>query len=99
MGELTPDMSLEAKLTSIWEELFGIAPIRADDDFFLLGGGSLMALTLMAAIEEATGQDLEISVLLEVRSIAGLAALLHHGVKRGGLVQARGGTGCSCCPD
>jgi acetoacetyl-CoA synthetase len=93
MGGLTPDMSLEEKLTSIWEELFGITPIRSDDDFFQLGGDSLMALTLMAAIEEATGQDLAISVLLEVRSIAGLAALLRDGARRGGLVQARSGTG------
>jgi acetoacetyl-CoA synthetase len=95
MGELTPDMSLEAKLTSIWEELFAIAPIRSDDDFFQLGGDSLMALTLMAAIEEATGQDLAISVLLEVRSIAGLAALLRDGVRQGRLIQARSGTGAS----
>lgn len=93
MGELTPDMSLEAKLTSIWEELFGMAPIRSDDDFFQLGGDSLTAVRLMAAIEEATGQNLAISVLLEVRSIAGLAALLRNGVQRPGLSQARSGTG------
>ena len=72
------DTPLEVRLTAIWEELFGIAPIRPDDDYFELGGDSLLAVTLMAAIEEATGHDLPLSALLETRTIQGLAALLRR---------------------
>ena len=92
---LPADTPLEVRLTAIWEELFGIAPIRPDDDYFELGGDSLLAVTLMAAIEEATGHDLPLSVLLETRTIQGLAALLRSGAECAvaNLVQVREGMG------
>jgi acetoacetyl-CoA synthetase len=92
---LPPEASLETRLTAIWEELFGIAPIRPDDDYFELGGDSLLAVTLMAAIETATGQDLPLSVLLETRTIRGLAALLRSDGEAppANLVQVREGSG------
>lgn len=90
-ASLPPDTPLEVRLATIWEELFGIAPIKPDDDYFQLGGDSLMAVGLMAAIEVATGQALPISVLLEVRTIAGLVRLLS------GEVQASSGSPVQVC--
>jgi acetoacetyl-CoA synthetase len=93
---LLPDhASLETRLTDIWEELFGISPIRPDDDYFELGGDSLLAATLMAAIEETTGQDLLISALLESRTIAALARLLRSSMAAApsNIVQVRTGEG------
>ena len=92
---LPPEASLETRLTVIWEELFGIEPIEPDDDYFGLGGDSLLAVTLMAAIETATGQNLPLSVLLETRTIRGLAALLQSDAATplANLVQVREGRG------
>jgi acetoacetyl-CoA synthetase len=94
-ASLPSDTPLEVRLTTIWEELFGIAPIKPDDDYFQLGGDSLMAVSLIAAIEEATGQALPISVLLEVRTIVGLTDLLSGEMQAspGNPIQVRAGEG------
>jgi acetoacetyl-CoA synthetase len=89
------DAPIEARLTAIWEEVFGIVPLGPDADFFRLGGDSLTALSLMAAIEEATGQRLPTSVLMERHTVAALAELLREeaGVASGSVVRVRPGEG------
>src|SRR5204863_9963420 len=65
---------LEHQIAALWEELFDVRPIGASDDFFDLGGDSLLAAALMAAIEETCGRVLPPSVLLEASTVARLAA-------------------------
>ena len=70
-GLLSPT---EALLAGIWSELLGRGDIGPEDDFFDLGGDSLLALCLVEDISERTGRDLPLSVLLEratIRHVAG----------------------------
>jgi len=67
---------VEARLRRIWQELFGWPDIAPDDDFFEIGGDSLLAAELMVAIEEEFGLTLPNRVLLDAPTIAGLARLL-----------------------
>jgi len=69
-----PRSPLEHQIAAIWEGLFAMAPVGAHDDFFDLGGDSLLAAGLMAAIEEACGRVLSPAVLLEAPTVASLAA-------------------------
>jgi acyl-CoA synthetase (AMP-forming)/AMP-acid ligase II/thioesterase domain-containing protein/acyl carrier protein len=71
---VAPRSPLEHQVAAIWEELFDVSSIGADDDFFDLGGDSLMAAALMAAIEETCGRVLSPAVLLEASTVARLAA-------------------------
>ncbi len=48
----TPD---EETLAAIWSELLGVEQVGARDDFFALGGQSLLAIRLVAEIERAFG--------------------------------------------
>jgi amino acid adenylation domain-containing protein len=73
---VAPRSPLEHQIAGIWEQLFGLAPIGATDDFFDLGGDSLLAAALVSAIEEACGRSLAPSALLEAPTVAGLAAAL-----------------------
>lgn len=73
---VAPRSPLEHQIAGIWERLFGLAPIGATDDFFDLGGDSLLAAALASAIEEACGRSLAPSVLLEAPTVAGLAVAL-----------------------
>jgi amino acid adenylation domain-containing protein len=73
---LAPRSPLEHQIAGIWEGLFGIAPIGASDDFFDLGGDSLLAAALVSAIEETCGRSLAPSALLEAPSVGALAAAL-----------------------
>jgi thioesterase domain-containing protein/aryl carrier-like protein len=50
--------------------------VAADDDFFRLGGDSLLALRLLAAVERRFGCDLGLASLIQTPTVEGQAALL-----------------------
>gem|GEM_PF-5247720 len=51
-------------LTDIWVDLLGVAEVEEDDNFFDLGGSSLLALQLSATVEERLGVSFPSSVFL-----------------------------------
>jgi amino acid adenylation domain-containing protein len=67
---------IERRLTSIWEKIFKIQPIGIKDDFFSLGGNSLLALSLVAEITKAFNQNFSPAILFETPTIEKLATLL-----------------------
>jgi len=73
---IPPRSPMEHQIAAIWEELFGVAPIGAADNFFDLGGDSLIAAAFVAAIEETCGRAVSPSVLLEASTVADLAATM-----------------------
>jgi len=73
---VAPRSPLEHQLAAIWEEVFGLSPIGRADDFFDLGGDSLIAAALMAAIEEGCSRVLPPAVLLEAPTVARLADVI-----------------------
>lgn len=54
---------LEEKLLKIWREVLNVPALTTTDDFFDLGGNSLLAVRLMARIEQETGYKLPLSTL------------------------------------
>ncbi len=66
----------EKLLERIWSELLGIRSIGVEDDFFQLGGHSLHAVRLFAAIRKQFGLSLPLSTLFANASIRLLAALI-----------------------
>ncbi|HEY4328372.1 MAG TPA: AMP-binding protein [Phycisphaerae bacterium] len=71
-----PRGDLELKLGEIWESVLGQSPIGRQDDFFQLGGDSLMATGIVARVEEELGRLPPLSLFLEASTIAGQAELL-----------------------
>ena len=63
-------------LTDIWQELLGHSKITIDDNFFTLGGHSLVALRLFSRIDNIFGKRLPLAMLLSYPTIRQLAALL-----------------------
>ena len=67
-------------MAGIWSELLEQGEIGPEDDFFELGGDSLLAVWLMEEITERTGRELPLSLLLEGATIRHLASALDaHG--------------------
>ena len=64
----------QAELVCIWQELLGVEPIGIRDDFFELGGDSLLATVMLAAIEEALGDTVPSTILLAGSTIEQVAA-------------------------
>jgi acetoacetyl-CoA synthetase len=62
--------SLEGLVTSVWERVLGATALAPGDDFYELGGTSLLALRLCNEIQALTGCDLPPSALLDAPTIA-----------------------------
>jgi amino acid adenylation domain-containing protein/non-ribosomal peptide synthase protein (TIGR01720 family) len=84
----------EIRLLEIWETVLGRAGININDDYFELGGHSVLAVRLMAKVEQAFHRRLPISYLFQNPTVKKLAAALQQGVPAAtvqGPVQIRGG--------
>ena len=66
----------ERELGLIFEEVLDHRPISVNDDFFDLGGQSLLAGSVVVKIEQTFGRKLSLAKFLEAPTIARLAALL-----------------------
>lgn len=72
-----PRNDVEEQLVAMWQELLGIDRIGVRDNFFDLGGHSLIAVRLFAQVKRTFSVDFPISVLVEaptVEAVAGLVA-------------------------
>ena len=67
----------ETTLALMWSELLGISDIGRDDNFFSLGGHSLMALRLFSRINREFDLSLPLASLIIQPTIRGLAGLIH----------------------
>ena len=73
---IAPRNHVEAQLAGFWQELLGVERAGVDDDFFELGGYSLIAVRLFAKIKKAFGVDLGLETLFRAPTIASCAQLL-----------------------
>ena len=60
----------ERELANLYMQVLGLDRVGLDDDFFELGGDSLAAIELIAAIDEHFGVELSAPVLLESPTVA-----------------------------
>jgi acyl-CoA synthetase (AMP-forming)/AMP-acid ligase II/aryl carrier-like protein len=68
-----PRDETEAALCRMWEEILGIQPIGVEDDFFRLGGDSILAAQFLKRLREATGCELSMVRLFEAPTISAIA--------------------------
>ncbi len=71
-----PIMGVEDTLASWWQELLGVDKVGLDDDFFGLGGHSLVGVRLFAKIKKTFQVDIELAVLFEARTVRQLALVI-----------------------
>jgi acyl transferase domain-containing protein len=71
-----PESEVESVLAEWWQELLGVETAGLDDDFFDLGGHSLIAVRMFSKIKKTYQQDLSLSTLFEARTIRQLAGLI-----------------------
>jgi acyl carrier protein len=68
-----PRNEIEVKLQAIFAEVLGRPAIGIDDNFFRMGGHSLLAARAAVRIGDAFGVNLALSAFLEMPTISALA--------------------------
>jgi hypothetical protein len=75
-GPVQPRTDAEELVARVWASVLGGALPGALDDFFEIGGHSLLALRVIARLSAATGVDLPIQSFFADTTVAGVAAEL-----------------------
>lgn len=73
---VAPDDDVTRELGKIWQRVLGISSVAPEDDFFRIGGNSLLAVSLFEQIRQRWNRDLPLAVLFETPTLAGLAAIV-----------------------
>lgn len=73
-----PSTEVERKVAEFWSDLLGVERPGVDENFFDLGGHSLVAVRLFGMIRKTYGVDLPISVLFEAPTIAQCAQIIEQ---------------------
>jgi acyl carrier protein len=74
----TSNETIEGTLAAWWREMLGVEQVGMDEDFFNLGGHSLVGVRLMAKIKKAYQVDLDFGVIFEARTVRQLANLIQE---------------------
>ncbi|MEH2024340.1 non-ribosomal peptide synthetase [Nostoc sp.] len=74
----TAEDPLQLQLAKIWENILGIHPIGIKDNFFDLGGNSLLAVHLFSQIEKTFGLNLPLAILLQYSTIEQLTNIIRQ---------------------
>lgn len=71
-----PETPVEESLASIWRDVLGIDRVGLDDDFFDLGGHSMLAVKMLARLRDTFGLELYLGHVFDHSTIRELAPLV-----------------------
>jgi len=71
-----PESALEKTIASIWAEALGLPGVGTSDNFFDLGGHSLLVVQVQRRLREACGREVSITDMFRLPTVRALAAHL-----------------------
>ena len=81
-GYRAPGSAVEEILVGIYADVLGVERVGVDDSFFDLGGDSLLAMRLSAAINTSLDADLSVPTVFDAPTVAQLAQRIGVGSRR-----------------
>ena len=70
---MAPSGEYEQKIAEVWQQVLGIEQVGLYDNFFDLGGHSLMGTQLISRLRQAFQVNLPLATLFEAPTVAELA--------------------------
>jgi amino acid adenylation domain-containing protein len=74
-----PRTPAEKKLTEMWAEVLRLPKVRLHDNFFDLGGHSLLGIQLMSRMRQEFRVEIPLRALFETPTVAALSSLIERG--------------------
>jgi acyl carrier protein len=71
-----PRTETEMVVADIWAKVIGLPDVGRDDDFFHLGGDSLIGLIVAAEVYAALGFELSLAAIADHPTVSALAAFI-----------------------
>ncbi|MFI5916051.1 chorismate pyruvate-lyase family protein [Dactylosporangium sp. NPDC051541] len=84
-GTTVPADALEDAIARIWAEVLSVGAVRHDDDFFELGGDSLLAMRVSSRIRRLLAVDVSVEVMLEASTVSSFAGHVREVMARAGV--------------
>lgn len=75
---VTPHDELELQLQKIWEKILGVKNVGIIDNFFDLGGDSLLAVRLFSEIQKIFSRELPLATLFQAPTIDKFASIIRQ---------------------
>jgi amino acid adenylation domain-containing protein len=71
-----PRTDSESRIAAIWRDVLRLPVVGVDQDFFVLGGNSALAVQVVARLGEEIGVDFSLALFFEEPTVRGIAARL-----------------------
>jgi len=80
-----PETRVEHQLVALWQDILGLEEVGVNDNFFQLGGNSLIVLQLVARMQKELCRPIEATAMLEAPTIRAL--IVHLGLANDGAAE------------
>ncbi|MFI2352998.1 amino acid adenylation domain-containing protein, partial [Streptomyces sp. NPDC019443] len=81
-GYVAPSSVTEELLAGVWAQVLGVDRVGATEDFFELGGQSLLATQVVSRVREVFGTEIPLAALFDHPTVRALAALVETAAPR-----------------
>ena len=73
---VAPETEMEHRIAAVWQQVLGFERVGVEDNFFDLGGDSLVAIQVAARLKEALNMDFPVAKLYQAVTVRSLAQVL-----------------------
>ncbi|HVR99450.1 MAG TPA: amino acid adenylation domain-containing protein, partial [Thermoanaerobaculia bacterium] len=80
---VAPRTPVEEVVAAVWGDVLGLERVGAQDNFFTLGGHSLMATRVVSRLREALRLEVPLRDLFEAPTVSGLAGRVERALRAG----------------
>jgi amino acid adenylation domain-containing protein len=71
---ISPESPMEKKIYAIWRQILDAGEFGVEDDFFALGGHSILAVRMANSVQKQFGIKMPLSILFQKRNVKAFAA-------------------------